>query len=221
MLYVSRRLALGLVAVFAGSRRALAQVRDPLFDRQLVELRAYAPTPDIKATYNELDGAWSAYKVQLVGAPASKGGADAVMTSAGRILRLANQGTTQFEAAIGKPIGKLVNVSGRQRMLSQQAAAMYLSASWGVQRDASIAALRTARSEFAAAHASLESAAETTPAIRAELDLAKQQFAFFDSALQFLETGSVDAHQQADVFTTSERILQVMEVATEMYARLG
>ena len=38
-----------------------------LFDRQLVELKAFAPTPDIRDTYNKLEAAWSDYKAMLVG----------------------------------------------------------------------------------------------------------------------------------------------------------
>jgi Type IV pili methyl-accepting chemotaxis transducer N-term len=192
-----------------------------LFDRQLVELRAFAPTPDIKTTYGELDGAWSAYKSALVGATPSKNGGDAVVSASNRVLQLAHQGTVQLEAASGRPVGKLVNIAGRQRMLSQRMAAMYLGASWGVQADASVKALTAARADFVQAHAVLKSAPETTPAIRAELDLAEQQYSFFDNALKLLKPGVVDPRQQADVFTTSERILQVMDSATGQYARLA
>ena len=44
-----------------------------------------------------------------------------------RVLALAHQGTVQYEAASGKPVGKLVNVAGRQRMLSQRMAKFYLA----------------------------------------------------------------------------------------------
>src|SRR5687767_5219402 len=43
-----------------------------LFDRQLVELKAFAPAPDIKETYTRLEGAWSEFKGVLVGSAPSK-----------------------------------------------------------------------------------------------------------------------------------------------------
>ena len=46
-----------------------------LFDRQLVELKAYAPSNDIRDTYIQLEGAWSDYKTALVGAAPGKPGA--------------------------------------------------------------------------------------------------------------------------------------------------
>lgn len=39
-----------------------------VFDRQLVELKNYAPTPEIKATYLKLETSWLAYKDLLLGA---------------------------------------------------------------------------------------------------------------------------------------------------------
>ena len=38
-----------------------------LFDRQLVELKAFAPSPAIRDTYVKLEGAWSDYKEKLIG----------------------------------------------------------------------------------------------------------------------------------------------------------
>lgn len=192
-----------------------------LFDRQLVELKAFAPSAETKGTYEQLETAWSAYKVWLVGASPSKTGAEAVLAASGRVLQIANQGTLQLEAVSGKPIGRLVNLSGRQRMLSQRMAAMYLSASWGVQVDVSTKLLNSARDEFAKAHEVLKAAPETTGKIKAELELAEQQFGFFDAALRTLKPGGTSPQSQADVFTTSERILQVMDGVTSLYVKVA
>lgn len=192
-----------------------------LFDRQLVELRAFAPSPLVRTTYDQLDAAWSAYKTALVGAAPAKAGADAMLAAATRVLQLADQGTQQLEQASGRPVGRMINMAGRQRMLSQRMAAMYLGASWGVQTTAATQALDQARDEFTRALAVLKAAPEATPAIKAELDLAEQQYGFFDSALRSLKAGAADARAQADVFTTSERILQVMDGVTGQFSRLG
>jgi nitrate/nitrite-specific signal transduction histidine kinase len=191
-----------------------------LFDRQLVELKAFAPTPEIKATYATLESAWSECKTALVGAAPAKAGAEQVLALSGKVLQLANQGTVQFEAHSGKPVGRLVNIAGRQRMLSQRMAAFYLSASWGVQAAAAQAELAKARDEFLKAHEVLKTAPEATAAIKAELQLAESQFAFFDTALRNLRPGAADTTAQMNVFTTSERILQVMDGVTGMYSKL-
>jgi hypothetical protein len=192
-----------------------------LFDRQLVELKVFSPQPEIKSTYVKLEAVWSDYKAALVGGKPAKPQADTVLDLAAKVLALAHQGTVQLEKVSGKPLGHLVNVSGRQRMLSQRMAAFYLSTSWGVQAATSTTELNKAHDEFVAAHDLLKKAPETTPTIKAELELAETQFSFFDVALRTLRPGTSDASHMANVFTTSERILQVMDGVTGMYSKLS
>lgn len=222
---LSQRAAKGYLALGQKVRRDAAEkvlsASMALFDRQLVELKAFAPTPQIKATYDALEASWSDYKAALVGAAPSKAGASKVMALSGDVLRLAHQGTGELEASSGKPVGRLVNICGRQRMLSQRMAAYYLCASWDIQPQESTAEIAKSKREFLKAHEVLKSAPEATAAIKAELQLAETQFPFFESALKNLTPGASRTQQQSDVFTTSERILQVMNEVTGMYAKLA
>ena len=192
-----------------------------LFDRQLIELKAFAPAPEIKASYGSLEGAWNDYKVALIEAAPVKAGAEKVMGLSGKVMGLANQVTVQLEGFSGRASGKLVNMSGRQRMLSQRMAANYLCASWGVQIDTSAAEMAKSSEEFTKAHDMLKNAPETSALIKSELQLVESQFAFFEIALKSLKPGSGDVQAQGNVFTTSERILQVMDGVTGMYSKLA
>jgi hypothetical protein len=192
-----------------------------LFDRQLIELKVFAPNADTKATYGNLETAWSELKAALVGKVPEKAGAEPVLVASAKVLQLAHQGTVQLEETSTKPSGKLVNMAGRQRMLSQRMAAYYLAASWGVQPSSALTEVLKAREEYVKAHAVLKAAPEATPAIKAELELAESQFTFFEIALGSLKTNNNDALAKANVFTTSERILQVMNNVTGMYEKVA
>jgi nitrate/nitrite-specific signal transduction histidine kinase len=212
-------MALGLGVMHDTADKTLAASM-ALFDRQLVELKAFAPTPDIKTTYQQLEAKWSEYKGALVGAKPDAKGAASVMQLSNAVLALANQGTVQLEKVSNKPIGKLVNIAGRQRMLSQRMASQYLAASWNVQAQNAKTEMLKARDEFVTALEVLRMAPEATARIKQELELADQQFVFFQAALQNLTVATTNKRPLEDVFQTSERILQVMDNITSLYSQI-
>ena len=181
------------------------------FDRQLVELKNFAPTPEIKETYQKLEGAWIAYKDSLVGAPPNPEGGK-------KVLALAHQGTLQLEKHAGSNAGRLVNISGRQRMLSQRMAKFYQALAWGVADANSAAELDKARRDFTAAHKELAAAPANTQQVKDGLELVNQQWFFFENSLNHKANG--DKKFSTAVATTSERILEEMEVVVGLYERL-
>lgn len=188
------------------------------FDRQLVELKNYAPTPEIRETYQNLEKSWIAYKDALLGAAPSQAGAKKVLDLSEDVMLLANKGALQLEAHAGSSAGRLVNLSGRQRMLSQRMAKYYHAANWGLGNAQTTAEIDRARREFVVALSDLSSASGNTPAIRDDLELIKQQWFFFDNALG-LERA--EKKQLAlNVATTSERILETLDNVATLYERL-
>lgn len=188
-----------------------------LFDRQLAELRAFAPTEAIRTTYDQLDTLWGTLKDALTGAPPSLSAAPALLGMDGKVLALAHQGTQQLEQHAGKPLSQLVNLAGRQRMLSQRMAKFQLALAWSVPKTDAAKQIDAARGEFLTALDTLAAAPETTAAIQEQIVLARQQWVFFDAALN--RTRTPDARDAKNVFVASENILQVMDHITGLYAR--
>ncbi|MBK7464074.1 MAG: type IV pili methyl-accepting chemotaxis transducer N-terminal domain-containing protein [Betaproteobacteria bacterium] len=189
-----------------------------VFDRQLVELKNYAPTPEIKETYGKLEKSWLAYKDVLIGAAPSKENGGKVLAISEEVLALANLGTGQFEKQSATTSGRLVNISGRQRMLSQRMAKFYQAMAWGVGDVKSAVELDKARKEFAAAHQELAASPANTQQIKDALELVKQQWFFFENALG--QKVGADKRPQIAVATSSERILEEMESAVGLYEKL-
>lgn len=222
---LSQRMGKAWLALVHGIDKTSArQVLDKslgLFDRQLVELKAYASVADIKETYTKLEAAWSDYKTALVGAAPAREGAARMLQLNASVLALANQGTLQYETAMGKPAGKLVNTAGRQRMLSQRMAMFYLAAKLPVDAATASAEIDKARAEFVTGMTTLHKAPENTARIKDELMLADGQWVFFEAALKKVGSGDVAAAKpMTEVFTASENLLTVMDRVTGLYAGL-
>ncbi len=205
----------------AGARQVLER-SIALFERQLDELQAFAPRPDIRATYAELGTAWARYQAALTrGAPAAADAA-ALLQADARVLSLAHQGTVQYEAAQAQPVGRLVNIAGRQRMLSQRMAKFCLAAALGVDAAAAQAEIAQARTEFLQAMQTLRQAPQATDRIRGALQMADAQWVFFDAALGRLQGGDgprgMGTRALSEVFVASEHLLTVMDQVTGLYA---
>ena len=187
------------------------------FDKNLIELKAYSPTPEIKDTYARLEQAWTPYR-QLLSGDANLENAKTIAKTSEEVLNLAQQGTLLLEKHAGTTAGMLINVAGRQRMLSQRIASISMFRAWGITSPQMAQSLDTATREFSAAQQLLTSAPQNTADIRGELQLATTQWLFFDEALR--QTGVSRAEQLRNIASTSERILQVMENVTTLYERI-
>jgi Type IV pili methyl-accepting chemotaxis transducer N-term len=224
---LSQRMAKAWLALLVGTESTnlinIAKVLSSsmsLFERQLDELLRFASTSAIKATYGQLQEQWLSFKLLLNLDKLTIATASNLLDMDGKVLSLAHLGTVQFESVSGNSAAKLVNLAGRQRMLSQRMAKYFFAGALAVQTDIARKELATAKAEFVEAMPVLEQASEANFVIRDALAMVKGQWVFFDAALKHLETGNVGKVQLSDVFVTSETILSEMDRVTGLFAAL-
>ncbi|TXH83085.1 type IV pili methyl-accepting chemotaxis transducer N-terminal domain-containing protein [Thauera aminoaromatica] len=186
------------------------------FEQILGELKTLQPGDDIRGLAQALEQDWRVYRPQLADLRADP---KAVWAHSESVLAAAQKLTVAYEKAAGTSGGQLVNLSGRQRMLSQRMAKAYLFRQMGVNAAEAGSMLDTAMKEFAKAHEQLKAAAQSTAQIKSELALVEQQWFFFQNALQ-LRAPADRVKAASDVATTSERILEQMDLVVALYERL-
>ena len=207
--------------VRASDAQALMSSSISLFDSQLDTLRRLATSRnagDIVQTYDKLSAGWRDYR-QVVSAPANPDGLLAIASLNEQVLATAHQGTLQLERLNGSSLGKLVNLAGRQRMLSQRMSKFYFFIANGMDNAEVRKGLEASRSEFIAAMQTLKRAPESADRVQSWITLAESQWVFFDEAIRSGRSKRSELdYLDNNVAVSSENILQVMDKLTELYA---
>ncbi|UUZ76455.1 type IV pili methyl-accepting chemotaxis transducer N-terminal domain-containing protein [Polaromonas sp. P1(28)-13] len=207
--------------VETGSAQQVLDRSMSTFDRQLVELKAYAPSPEIRDTYARLESVWSEFKSVLVGTTPGKEHASNLIQLDAKILALSNQGTRQYEQAAGKAtLGKLVNIAGRQRMLSQRMAKFYLANSLRVDPAGQHRGNRKVAYRIPGRAGSAAQSARSHHQDQGRAGAGRQPMGLFDMGLSRLEGAHSSPKLMSDVFITSENLLSVMDRITGLYSSI-
>lgn len=183
-----------------------------LFDNGFAELAKANLSADLSAQIQSIQSQVNALR-ELVAKPPSKDQLALVNAQADKVLSLADGTTQSLESTSKNASLKLVNVAGRQRMLSQRMAKNYFLLAAHFSQTSVKDQLNADASAFKQAFATLKAAPISTAAIRNELELGQSQWVFFESAI----ARKPDAEGLSAVATTSERLLEVMNNLTSHY----
>lgn len=194
------------------------QLADALrrFETQLDALARVAPDAATRRALRRVVTAWAPFKRVAAGRVTRDAARRLVMLDE-TVLRAAHDVVLALQAAAATPQAKLVNIAGRQRMLSQRLAKLYMLRAWGVETPDLRDQMDAAGHEFEGALATLRAAPENTPAIAGELEAVDLQWEWFKGAIE--QQGAVN--YALVVADASESILSSMDLVTGMYAELA
>ncbi len=193
------------------SRAVLASARK-LVHSGFADLAQTQWSPELSAQLLQVQALAQGLEALLV-LPPSKESVAAVALQADKMLLSADVATQSLEKLSKTNSARLVNMAGRQRMLSQRMAKNYSLVAAGLTNQAITNQMISDATQFKQALVILSAAPVSSSGIRNELALGESQWVFFDAALQ----RQPDARGLQAVATTSERLLEVMDKVTGMY----
>jgi nitrate/nitrite-specific signal transduction histidine kinase len=202
--------------VNAADARAGLYAAVELFEGQLEELRVFASHGTVKTAIARVDAVWPDFD-GIASGSIDREGARRLAAIDDGVLEAADGVVLALEALSERPYARLVNIAGRQRMLSQRMVKLYLLQAWGLGSAATQDQIDRARNEFEGALEALRAAPENTPSIERELDSAQEQWQWLRSALGLYQT---DTYFPSIVDDSAEKTLAIMERVTRLYARL-
>ncbi len=162
--------------------------------------------------YQRLGAEWTALQ-RAMRAPASREAAVRLVRQAELALVAAEDLTGVIEDQSPSPSSRVVNIAGRQRMLSQRIASQYFLLSWGVESSAARTRLESAINDFSAGLSRLTARKDNPPAVQSELSEIARQWEWLQTSLS-LEGASSYALLVAE---SADSILEASDRVTRLY----
>lgn len=184
-----------------------------LFEKQHAELMRLALPGEIRNTLEHVRADWLEFKV-LANGELTRSSVERLVALDEKLLQGCEHVVYLLEEMSGTRQGRLVNMSGRQRMLSQRLAKNYMLLSAGFDSPAVLEQLGDDKVEFRKTLNTLVSERNYSPQVSEKLAKVEEHWIWLESSLGSMS----ENYYPIIVADTSEKILYLLESLTRLYA---
>ncbi len=187
-----------------------------LFDTQLAELRTISTSAEIREALARVEALWVPFRA-IATSQVSRDGARKVAYWSDDLLYASHKVVQLLQDVSNTPRARLVNISGRQRMLSQRLAKLYMLQVWGFDTLTIRDEMATTVNEFSGALAMLQAVPKNTDEIRRQLNFVASDWVWIQKSLEMVGTDPFPT----TIASMSESILLRMDHITKLYEELA
>jgi len=186
-----------------------------LFDTNLQNLEVFIKDSASLESLVKLRALWIPIKKSLLQVP-TKEKVLSLQVDLEVLLEKAHKSTMLIVKSSGVSSSEIVNISGRQRMLSQRMASLYMLKVWEVNDDAFSVKLTKSMQEFKTAHKKLLASSLNTDEINVLLSKSGKAFKFFE----MMDKSKSKKYIPSLINRSANKILTNMNTATNLYSSI-